>query len=409
MKQKDFHTHSNSRPLVWTLQIIVAIYCRLVINTTRRFIYPFAPAFSRGLDVPLTAITSMIAFNQTTAILGLFFGSMGDRYGYRLMMLVGLAILVIGMLTSTLLPFYITIFMALFLANLGKAIFDPAIQAYVGERVPFHRRGFVIGLLETSWAASSLVGIPLIGWSIDHLGWRAPFMIFFISGGLGLLMLAVLFFPRRQTSKKWNVNRHSRNRWRTLLKKRSIWTILVFGFCVSAANDNLFVVFGAWMEKQFGLTTLALGIGASVIGVAELLGEGMTVTWADRLGVKRAVVLGLVISIVSYVMLPFLESTLLLALSGIFLVFLSFEFTIVSALSLCTELHPAARGATVAAFFAAAGCGRFVGALLGGFMWQYGNILTTGLISALASCIGLLFFLWGLRRWRHANPQKKQT
>ena len=43
--------------------IIVSIYGRIILNTARRFAYPFAPALSRGLDVPLTGVTSFIAVN----------------------------------------------------------------------------------------------------------------------------------------------------------------------------------------------------------------------------------------------------------------------------------------------------------------------------------------------------------
>ena len=68
----------------------VATLFRLVLNTARRFAYPFAPALSRGLGVPLTAITSIIAINQSTAVLGMFFGPLADRLGYRLLMLAGL-------------------------------------------------------------------------------------------------------------------------------------------------------------------------------------------------------------------------------------------------------------------------------------------------------------------------------
>ena len=57
-------------------------FCRLLLNTTRRFAYPFAPALSRGLGVPLTAVTSLIAANQITGILALLFGPLGDRWGY---------------------------------------------------------------------------------------------------------------------------------------------------------------------------------------------------------------------------------------------------------------------------------------------------------------------------------------
>ncbi len=173
--------------LIW--KIVVATLCRLVFNTARRFAYPFAPALSRGLGVPLTAITSIIAVNQSTAVLGMFFGPLADRLGYRLMMLAGLGLLVAGMFAGGFLPFYGVVLAALFLAGLGKSIFDPALQAYVGERVPFRRRGLVIGVLEFGWAGSTLLGIPLIGLLIEHLGWRAPF---FAMGGVGLLCIAAL-------------------------------------------------------------------------------------------------------------------------------------------------------------------------------------------------------------------------
>ena len=123
-----------------TLTIVVTTLCRLVLNTARRFAYPFAPALSRGLGVPLTAITSLIAVNQATSVLGLFFGPVADRLGYRLMMQAGMALLVVGMFAGGFLPFYGVILIALFLAGLGRSIFEPALQAYVGARVPFHRR-----------------------------------------------------------------------------------------------------------------------------------------------------------------------------------------------------------------------------------------------------------------------------
>jgi MFS transporter, DHA1 family, inner membrane transport protein len=38
------------------LPIIGATFFRLVLNTARRFVYPFAPALSRGLGVSLSSI-----------------------------------------------------------------------------------------------------------------------------------------------------------------------------------------------------------------------------------------------------------------------------------------------------------------------------------------------------------------
>ena len=81
-------------------QILLITAFRLLLNTGRRFVYPFAPALSRGLEVPLGAITSIIAAGQFTSLLGIFAGPLADRYGYRMMMRAGLAMLALGMLAN---------------------------------------------------------------------------------------------------------------------------------------------------------------------------------------------------------------------------------------------------------------------------------------------------------------------
>jgi hypothetical protein len=55
---------ASARRLV--IELTAAALARLVLNTARRFAYPFAPAIARGLDVPLTHVTSLVALNQGT-------------------------------------------------------------------------------------------------------------------------------------------------------------------------------------------------------------------------------------------------------------------------------------------------------------------------------------------------------
>lgn len=387
----------QSSRLAW--KVCVATLCRLVLNSARRFAYPFAPALSRGLRVPLTAITTVIAANQSTAIFGIFFGPLADRLGYRLMMLAGLGVLIVGMFAGGIFPFYGVILVALFLAGLGKSIFDPALQAYVGERVPFHRRGLIIGVLELSWAGSTLVGIPLIGLLIEYLGWRAPF---FALAGIGLLGISALKVVIAKDGKKTVTHQTAGifNAWRRLGQERAALGAIGFAFFVGAANDSLFVIYGAWLETSFNLSIVALGFSTSVIGIAELSGESLTAAVSDRLGLKRSVIAGLSLCIMSYIILPLMGKTLPLALGSLFFIFLTFEFTIVSALSLCTELLPGFRATMMSGFHAATGIGRIIGVLIGGSVWLAGGIFVTAFVSAAISCLGLASLAWGLRGWK---------
>jgi MFS transporter, DHA1 family, inner membrane transport protein len=160
----------------------------------------------------------------------------------------------------------------------------------------------------------------------------------------------------------------------------------------------LFVVYGTWMESTFGLSLVALGVSATVIGVAELSGEGLTAFLADRFGLHRAILFGVGVSGVSYVLLILSSHNLFLALSTIFFIFLAVEFTIVSSLSLSTELLPDSRATMLAGYLAAANAGRVVGALIGGPIWLAGGILATSLFAVALSGIGLLCFIWGFAK-----------
>ncbi len=385
------------------LPIVGTTFFRLVLNTARRFVYPFAPVLSRGLGVSLSAITSLIAINQVTSLLGALIGPLSDRLGYRNMMTAGMAMLAIGMLAAAIFPIYAVVLVALFLAGLGKSIFDPALQAWVGSRVPYRRRALVMGIMETSWSASTLIGIPLVAILMDRYGWQSPFLVM---GGLGCIGAVALFFiiPDEPEPACQNVSPAEYiGAYSQLIANKPALGALGYVFFVSAANDNLFVVYGAWLEKSFGLGIVALGLGTSLIGVAELVGEGLTAAVSDRIGLKRALITGLSLSVLSYFALPFLDMSLTAALTGLAVLFFIFEFTMVTSISLCTEILPGFRATMMSGFFATAGIGRVLGALIGGAAWQAGGILATGCISGVLTFLGMLCLLRGLTGWRRTD------
>jgi len=391
---------NNGIPLV--RQILALMFFRLLLNTGRRFIYPFAPAIGRNLDVPLAAITSIIAACQATSLLGLFSGPLADRLGYRRVMRAGLALLAVGMLLCGLVPGYWPIFFGLVVASFGKTIFDPAVQAFIGRHVPYARRGRVIGVVETAWAGSTLIGIPAIGLIIERIGLYGAFLLLALLGGCGWLAIG-RFIPADGDAPE---QAHRINVFATLpqlLRVRPAAGMLGFGFWISIANDSLFVVYGAWFEQAFLVSIATLGFSTVAIGAAEFLGESSTAVFADRLGLKKAAILGLCLAILAYSLLPLIGRSLPLAMFGMFCIFLTYEFTIVTSFSLSTELMPNSRATMMAGLYASAGIGRMLGVLVGGWLWQLGGIAVVSWTAAGLTGIGLLSLVWGLHGW---NPTK---
>ena len=345
--------------------------------------------------MPLTAVTALIAVNQITGILSLVFGPLGDRWGYRVMLVSGMAMLAVGMLAGGIFPLYGVVLAALFLAGLGKSVFDPALQAYAGTRVPFHRRGMVIGTMETAWAGASLVGIPMMGLLMARSGWKAPFFVLGAVGILGGISLWKLMPGNSRGDGARNVQ--LLDSWLLLFRNRPAMGVLGCAFFLSMANDTFFVIYGAWLEDAFHLSVVVLGLATSVIGVAELVGEALTASVADRVGLHRSVVIGLVLSGLGYLVLPLVSPALPWALGCLFFVFLTVEFGIVSLLSLCTEVLPGARATMMSGYLAWASVGRVAGALLGGPVWLSGGITGTGMVSAAGTLAAGACLWWGLR------------
>jgi predicted MFS family arabinose efflux permease len=383
-----------------TLKIAATIVCRIVLNTARRFIYPFAPDLSRTLDVPLTSVTGLIAVNWATNLFGLVFGPVADRFGYRGMMILGMAMLTAGMLAGGVWPLFGVLLAAQFLAGFGKSIYDPAVQAYVSARVPFRRRGLAVGFLETAWAGSTLAGIPLMAVLIDQAGWPAAFFALSASGLMGLTLMLVIIPGEGQPA---TPGRHGINLGQLLgsiAGSRPAMGVVAYTFLFNIAMDNLFVVYGAWLENTFQLSLLALGVGTTVIGAAELSGEFLTAGVADRIGLRRMIIGGVALCVLTYAALPFVATTVVLALAALFVHFCVFETTIVTTISLTTELLPESRATILASYYAAAGVGRVIGALLGGPVWLAAGIVGTGLTSAAITALALAALLWGLRGWK---------
>jgi predicted MFS family arabinose efflux permease len=345
-------------------------------------------------------MTSLLALSQVTGVFGLITGPMADGWGRRRMMLAGLLMLAGGMLLAAVFPTFATVLLALFLAGLGKTFFDPPLKAYLGDWVPYERRGRAMGLLEYSWAGSLLLGIPLIALLVDRLGWRSPFFLLAVAGLVGTASILMLYPRGRARPQHPGTVAGLLHAWRYLGRDSAAVWFLVFSLLVGAANLALFVVYGAWMEESFGLSIVALGATGLLIGTAELLGEGLTAFTADRLGLKQALTIGTVLLVVSYCLLPWGGQSLSMALAGLFIVFVGYEFVVVTAMSLATELLPQARATMISALIVASSVGRAVGTAGGALVWQRGGLLATSFVAAAITALGLACLVWGLRAWR---------
>jgi len=368
-------------------QLIVVTFLRFILNTLHRMVYPFLNIFARGLGVDMTAISLVLTGRNLAGGLGPFLAPLADQRGRRLGMLAGAATFTVGVSAVAIHPSLFTLSIALILGIFSKDLFDPAIQAYFGDRVAYERRGAALAITEMSWSLAFIAGVPLVGLLIARYGWSAPFPVFAI---LGVGMFAVIWWMIPRADTNYQPNEHSRIRWRVILASIPALACASIALWSSVANEMVNLIFGVWLSDSFGLQITALAGASAVIGFAEWSGEGLVILITDRIGKPRAVAFGLAGNIIAAVLLPFIGHTEVGALIGLFLFYLSFEYMIVSQLPMMTEVIPQARATAMALNLIGFSVGRALGDLLSTFIYQRFGFLTVALIAAMFNILAML-------------------
>jgi predicted MFS family arabinose efflux permease len=381
----------KSTRLSWQLALIAL--ARLCLNTGLRMVYPFAPAFARQLGVPVTAVYRLVTIRSLAGFLSPLFGPLSERFGRRAIMFGAMLFFSAGCLLVWLWPSYWLFGAALIIVSVAKVIYDPAMQAYVGETVPYKQRGKALAITELSWAGALLVGGPLIGIALERQGWSATFFWLGLFGVITAVFL-IKFLPK--------VHKTTPGRGASLVdygrvvrQNPVIWAAMLYNILIMAGNETIFLVFGDWMELSFGLSLLALGASAGVIGGAEITGELFAGWSVDRFGKRPVIIATGLLNALACLLLPLTGNNLTAALVAYFALFLTFEVTIVGGVPLMTEIVPSARSVVMSSTIAAGALGRALGSWLGPFLFSRFGFSSNGWVSAIITAVAtLLLALW---------------
>lgn len=361
---------------------------RTITDTGVRMIYPLLPVFARGVRVEVSAIVSVLALMQLLGLVAPFIGRVSEQRGRKFTILMGLVLYGLGMMSVFVLPNFTGLALALLFGALGRTALGPAMQAYIGDKVPYQRRGLYLGFIELAWSGAFLFGVPAMTWLLANYNWQAPFL------ALGVLcaVSAVLIWRRIEPDAPVVQHVTFLPALRAAVNSRMALAGLCLGFSVSAANQLVSVVFGTWIEASFGIQIAALAVAAAVIGLSELGGEGIVTFFADKVGKRRLVLLGVSGNIAACLILPLTGVNLNLALVGLFFFYLTFELSVVASIPLATELSPNARAMFLTLLMTAVTLGRALFTPLAPALFASG-LLANCLVAAGMNLVAI-FVVW---------------
>ncbi|AFY58228.1 drug resistance transporter, EmrB/QacA subfamily [Rivularia sp. PCC 7116] len=149
------------------------------------------PVLQEALNANATQLQWVVeSYALFLAALILVGGSLGDRFGRRLIYACGIALFALASGWCALSPDINQLIVARAFQGIGGALLVPGSLAILSASFGDYERGKAIGIWSGFTAITSALGPVLGGWLLENLSWR---WIFFINVPLAIIILSVLF------------------------------------------------------------------------------------------------------------------------------------------------------------------------------------------------------------------------
>ena len=156
------------------------------------------PAIGRSLHAGASDLQWVVnAYLLPLSALLLLGGSLGDRFGRRRMLVLGVGLFAAGSVACALAPGLAWLIAARGLQGVAAALMLPNSLAVLGASFGDKERSRAVGLWAATGAMAAAIGPLLGGWLIDTVGWRAIFLINlpFAAAAIGLALHAIARDP----------------------------------------------------------------------------------------------------------------------------------------------------------------------------------------------------------------------
>ncbi len=372
-----------------TAHLAIVTGGRLALVAAFRIIYPLQPFLTHELNVDLRTVSALITVQLAASMLSPIGGALADTRGERATMSGGLAIFALGTALCALSPSFAAFLIGYALVGLAVALYQPAAQAYLSARTPYARRGWALGVFETSWAFGALLGVAPLMQIVQTTRQSAPVFWMLSVAGLASLALVWMLLPDGSRNLRETVRRID---WQALRTRGALMALLFVALAL-CAYDLIQIVQAPWLRETLAVNEAQLGRLFALAGIGELIGALGVALLGDRLGIRRTTAAGFLLAAACVVALPFAGQEWTWLLPTYLLLYLSFEYAIVAAFPLVSAVAPAARGTMLALSAAAIGAGRVVASLGATSLWLAFGIGWTVTITAAILCAAILCLL----------------
>lgn len=256
------------------------------------------PALKMG-PAQFGIVVSAYAFSA--GISGLLAAGFADRYDRKKMLLFFYTGFVLGTLFCAIAPSYHYMLAARIVTGLFGGVIGSVVLAIAADLFALNQRGRVMGFIQTAFAASQILGIPVGLYLSNIWGWHAPFFMIVAVSVVAGGVIVVYLKPINEHLKIERVDHNAFNHMKTTVTNEKY----LYGFAATA-----FMSIGGFMLMPFGtdftvnnlkLTMQDLPIIYLVTGVATIFIGPLVGKLSDSFGKLRTFIFGAVLSAVMVV------------------------------------------------------------------------------------------------------------
>jgi DHA1 family multidrug resistance protein-like MFS transporter len=272
-------------------------------------VVPAIPVFARSFGVSHAAAGAVIStFAFMRLATGLFGGRLVDRFGERLVLAVGVAIVAASSALAGLAHSYPQLLLMRSLGGIGSSMFTISAASLLLRIVPDDQRGRSQSIYQSGFLIGGITG-PAIGGVLATISIRAPFFVYALSLTVAGLIAAIFLSHSRLSASRGGVDIAARDQTthtslREALKMQSYLTALVcsfaLGWTIFGMRASLIPLFiSEHMHRSTSWTGVAFTV-ASIAGAITLLPAGQ---YSDVRGRRPALLFGVVTAIFAFFLL----------------------------------------------------------------------------------------------------------
>lgn len=286
-------------------------------------VIPVLPTIMNELNISGAIVGYMVAaFAITQLIVSPFAGKCTDKYGRKIMIVLGLFIFGFSELLFGIGKTVSVLFISRMLGGLSAAFIMPAVTAFIADITTMATRPKALGFMSASISTGFIIG-PGIGGFLAEYGNRVPFFAAAILGIVAAICSLILLKEPERNEEEEAVEKQASGFRRIFVPMYFIAFILIFVSSFGlAAFESLFSLF---VDHKFSFTPKDIAIvitGGAIVGaVAQVaLFDGLT----KRLGEIVLIRYCLVISALLVFTMTFVQSYAAILMTT-FLVFVGFD------------------------------------------------------------------------------------